>query len=328
VGSRTEPERAAGPVADGLLDALPVAVAVFGPDGAPTAANAAMMAIVGADARTWAAYALDDARWQAVDEQERPVLPADLPAVVALRERRPVRGRVLGLPRASGGTLWLEVDAVPLDGGGVVVCGRDVTARRLAERRAVVQSQLLDAVGQAVIATDLQGRVTYWNRAAEQLYGWTAEEAVGRSVLDLTPGEQSADEAARIMEALSRGEAWSGRFVVRRKDGTSFSALVTNAPVHDEAGMLVGVVGVSAALAPVETPTGLPGRGETRAAARRRLESLAVRPEHGAVLLRELTAAGSSPASTAAALNAAGYRSPTGRRWHPAAVARAVERLD
>jgi len=190
-----------------------------------------------------------------------------------------------------------------------------------------VQAQLLDAVGQAVIATDLRGRVTYWNRAAEQLYGWTAQEAVGRSVLDLTPSEQSADEAAAVMEALSRGESWSGRFVVRRKDGTSFSALVTNAPVHDEAGMLVGVVGVSAALAPVETPTGLPARGETRAAARRRLERLDVRPEHGLSLLRELTADGSSPASTAAALNAAGYCSPTGRRWHPAAVARAVERL-
>ncbi|MBN1814130.1 MAG: PAS domain-containing protein, partial [Anaerolineae bacterium] len=41
-------------------------------------------------------------------------------------------------------------------------------------------AQLLDAVGQAVVATDLGGGITYWNRAAEDLYGWTAEEVLGR----------------------------------------------------------------------------------------------------------------------------------------------------
>jgi PAS domain S-box-containing protein len=312
---------------DSLLDDLPVGVAVFAADGTPRSANPALLEMLGADLGTWSGYAVDDSRWEALDAQGRPLLPGELPVVVALREGRPVRGVVLGLQRQSGATLWLEVDAVPLPEGGAVVCLRDVTARRLAERRAVVQSQLLDAVGQAVIATDLRGVVTYWNRAAEQLYGWTAEEAIGRDVLSLTPSEQSAEDAAAIMDALSRGEAWSGRFVVQRKDGTCFAALVTNAPVHDQTGMLVGVVGVSAALAPVETPSGLPGPGESRALARRRLEGLDVRHEHGLSLLRELTAAGSSPASTAAALNAAGYRSPTGRRWHPSAVARAVERL-
>ena len=45
--------------------------------------------------------------------------------------------------------------------------------------------RLLDEVQEAVIATDLSGRVLYWNRFAETLYGWSAEEAVGRDVMEL-----------------------------------------------------------------------------------------------------------------------------------------------
>ena len=44
------------------------------------------------------------------------------------------------------------------------------------------QAMLLEAVGQSVIATDLEGNVLYWNRAAEEIYGWSSEEALGRSL--------------------------------------------------------------------------------------------------------------------------------------------------
>ena len=104
---------------------------------------------------------------------------------------------------------------------------------------------ILDAVEQAVIATDLAGRITYWNRHAERLYGWPAEEVIGRNVLEVTPAEASAEQAAEIMSRLAAGETWSGEFNVRRRDGTCFPALVTDSPIQDEAGRLIGVVGVS-----------------------------------------------------------------------------------
>jgi two-component system cell cycle sensor histidine kinase/response regulator CckA len=108
-----------------------------------------------------------------------------------------------------------------------------------------LQAQLLDAVGQAVIATDLEGRVTYWNRCAERMYGWLAAEALGRNILELTPAEASRGQAAQIMESVRRGESWSGELVVRRRDGSAFHAHVTNTPVLDDAGELRGVVGIS-----------------------------------------------------------------------------------
>jgi PAS domain S-box-containing protein len=55
----------------------------------------------------------------------------------------------------------------------------------------VVHARLLDQVQEAVIAADLSGRVIYWNRFAENLYGWKAKEALGRNILELTPSDDS-----------------------------------------------------------------------------------------------------------------------------------------
>jgi PAS domain S-box-containing protein len=105
--------------------------------------------------------------------------------------------------------------------------------------------RVLDAIGQAVIVTDPAGSVVSWNRAAEALYGWSAGEAVGRNILDLTPSNLSRDQAHEILERLSRGESWDGEFIVRRRDGTPFVARVTDTPLLDGDGNLTGIIGVS-----------------------------------------------------------------------------------
>ena len=88
------------------------------------------------------------------------------------------------------------------------------------------------------------GVVVYWNAAAQDLYGWTPGEAIGRNIAELTVPEVGQDTAADIMAALRDGVPWSGGFPVRRKDGTRFPALVTDAGVYRD-GVLVGIVGVS-----------------------------------------------------------------------------------
>ncbi len=117
----------------------------------------------------------------------------------------------------------------------------------MAAARAAVSlrpEDLLSCIGQAVIATDLEGVVVYWNPAAEQLYGWTSDEAVGRTITTLTVPEVTQDVAADIIAALRDGVSWSGGFLVRRRDGTRFPALVTDSGVHRD-GALVGIVGIS-----------------------------------------------------------------------------------
>ena len=80
--------------------------------------------------------------------------------------------------------------AAEVIGSGIVVA--NITDGTEAEKAVRLQAQLLDAVGQAVIAADLAGVVVYWNRTAEQMYGWSKFDAVGRRLGDLISTEETA----------------------------------------------------------------------------------------------------------------------------------------
>ena len=121
----------------------------------------------------------------------------------------------------------------------------DLSERHETEARLRFQARLLDAVGEAVIATDLSGRILYWNAAAEELYGWTADEVLGRPVEEVTPAEVSKPAAHEIMDRLRRGESWTGEFMVRNRAGRSFPVLVTDSPVVETDGTMIGIIGTS-----------------------------------------------------------------------------------
>lgn len=104
---------------------------------------------------------------------------------------------------------------------------------------------LEEHIEKAVIATDPVGRVVFWNRFASELYQWDKEEAVGHSILELTPSEMTREQNTEIVGRLLNGEHWKGMFGVRKKDGTSFMAHVTDTPILDRDGALKFVVGVS-----------------------------------------------------------------------------------
>jgi PAS domain S-box-containing protein len=129
--------------------------------------------------------------------------------------------------RAADGSLR-HVEAIPNNQladpilRGVVVTFRDLTERVRAEEEVRFHARLLDAVGEAVIATDRQGKVVYWNRAAEESYGWSAEEATGRSVLEVALPEQTPSQRGVIMLGLREGRSWSGEFGA--EGSTSMSA--------------------------------------------------------------------------------------------------------
>jgi len=107
--------------------------------------------------------------------------------------------------------------------------------------------RFLDALDQAVIATDSAGVILRWSRAAEKLYGWLPDEVIGRNILEVTPMELSRSQGAEIMLTLAGGEVWSGEFQVRTSKGKSFAASVTDVPLLGPTGAVAGVIGVSAA---------------------------------------------------------------------------------
>ncbi len=140
--------------------------------------------------------------------------------------------------------VWFEAHAYPKK-TGLSVYLRDISERKTSDREIAFQARLLSAVEQAVIATDLDGKVVYWNSFAEALYGWSAEEAIGANVMDLIPAVTVREQALEVMKQLKEGKSWSGEFLVRRKDDSVFPAMVTDSPIFNEDRELMGVVGVS-----------------------------------------------------------------------------------
>jgi PAS domain S-box-containing protein len=119
----------------------------------------------------------------------------------------------------------------------------DVTDRKHAEK-ALFYSNLLDMVSQGVIATDREGRITYWNKCAETFYGWKASEIIGASLANTIPAPIWVDKASTIMKILG-GETKAGEFLVRRKDGSEFPAIVLTTPLRDPQGHFAGFVRIS-----------------------------------------------------------------------------------
>ncbi len=117
------------------------------------------------------------------------------------------------------------------------------TKRLEAELR--FQAELLGAVGHAIVAVDTDRRIIYWNTAAEEMYGWSAVEAVGRTSVEVLPRVESPDVEREIADAMRRGETWSGDYEIERRDGTRLAVLVTNRPMFGPDGRVVAVIGSS-----------------------------------------------------------------------------------
>lgn len=121
----------------------------------------------------------------------------------------------------------------------------NITKEKQVDKENRFKANLLNTIGQAAVATDLNGIVNYWNKAAEYIYGWTEQEAIGRNIVDLTPSVSTKNQAIQIMESLKQGSSWSGEFRVQRKNGTHFTAFVTDSPVYDAHQNLAGIIGIS-----------------------------------------------------------------------------------
>jgi len=135
--------------------------------------------------------------------------------------------------------------------GGVArlaLFSRDITGRKAVEAALTATNQVLSALIEAsplpIVALTPQQRVTLWSRAAERLFGWTEEEAAGRTHPAVPENEINAYRA--MLAAAIRGEATGGIEVSRaRRDGTAIDALVYLAPLFDAAGQVAGAMEIA-----------------------------------------------------------------------------------
>jgi PAS domain S-box-containing protein len=192
-----------------------------------------------------------DAVFRIVNEETRQ--PAESPAARAMRE-----GVVVGLANhtaliAKDGTeRAIDDSAAPIrckEGQivGCVLVFRDVTERRRLEKQKAEQGKaarrlaaIVDSSDDAIVSKTLDGIIQSWNAAAERIFGYTAEEAVGRHITLLFPADR-LEEEDRIIARIRAGQRVEHFDTVRRrKDGAAIPVSLTISPIKDEEGRIVG----------------------------------------------------------------------------------------
>jgi PAS domain S-box-containing protein len=148
------------------------------------------------------------------------------------------------LLRTDGRRVPVLVGATVIDRGRVAAFVVDLSEHKRAEQKIRFQAHLLDVVGQAVVVTDRDGVVTYWNGAAENLFGWHAEEVLGRNVVAIGFVREPV-QAIEAMKLLRQGERWSGEYEATHRDGRALLVSGNLVPLFDEHGQVSGFIGAN-----------------------------------------------------------------------------------
>lgn len=226
-----------------MIDALPAAIYTTDAQGLLTHFNPACVELSGRSPELgndqWCVS------WKLYHADGTPMPHDECPMAIALKEGRIVRGVEAIIERPDGTRRWFIPYPTPLrDSEGKVVGGInmlvDITERKQAERATAHLAAIVESSDDAIISKDLNGIITSWNEGAERLFGYTAEEAIGRPVTLLVPPDRQKEEQ-KILELLRRGERVEHFETVRvRKDGSLLEISLTVSPLRDSAGRITG----------------------------------------------------------------------------------------
>jgi PAS domain S-box-containing protein len=147
--------------------------------------------------------------------------------------------------RKDGVLIKVSVTISPVRNAAGVIIGaskvaRDVTEQQQSALSAALFAAIVQSSHDAIVSKDLNGVVTSWNEAAEQIFGYTAAEMIGRPIVLLIPPDREDEEPA-ILQRIRRGERVDHYDTIRRrKDGALINVSVTISPVRNAAGVIIG----------------------------------------------------------------------------------------
>jgi len=231
-----------------MIDALPAAIYTTDAKGRLTHFNPAAVEFSGRTPELgtdqWCVS------WKLYYPDGRPMPHDECPMAIALKEGRIVQGAQAIAERPDGTRRWFTPFPTPIrDGQGRIIGGInmlvDITDRKQAEEAMAHLAAIVASSDDAIISKNLDGIIQSWNKSAEHMFGYTAEEAIGQHITLIVP-EDRRDEENNILVRLRRGEKIDHfETVRRRKDGSTLDLSLTISPVRDSAGRVTGASNVA-----------------------------------------------------------------------------------
>ena len=161
----------------------------------------------------------------------------------------PMIRKVRAATNVAGDRRWYLLTKVPIYQDGEVIgffaIDKDITDRKAVEEQLGFQSMLLDQIQDMVVATDLEGTITYVNEAECRAFDRTADAFIGRSIGILGDDPARGGTQREILEATLSQGSWRGEVINFAPDGREIILDARVQLVHDEEGQPIGIVGVS-----------------------------------------------------------------------------------
>jgi len=226
-----------------LVNALPAAIYVTDAAGRITFYNEAAAALWGYEPELGKSEWCGS--WRLYWPDGTPLPHHECPMAVTLKTGQPVRGVEAVAERPDGTRVPFMPYPTPLhDASGKLVGAVnmlvDLTERKRAEQTTQRLAAIVESSDDAIVSKDLDGIISSWNGAAERLFGYRADEVVGKSVTVLIPAD-SRDEEPGILARIRHGERIEHYETVRRrKDGSMVDISLSVSPVKDASGGIVG----------------------------------------------------------------------------------------
>jgi PAS domain S-box-containing protein len=147
--------------------------------------------------------------------------------------------------RADGTSFVGEMHSRQLPDGNLMSSVRDITPHIVAEKKLEFQANLLDTVQQAVVAFDLDGKITYYNEYAVEMYGWKGRDILGQLATSVIETNVTPEIEQRIENCLVAGNRWTGEVRYMDVQGNWSPAMLIRSPLYDQHHVPIGSIGIS-----------------------------------------------------------------------------------